>query len=376
VPVTRSFIVGSDRYFGERGALRFDDQIVAARRGGGTYLELPKRTLPGNPQWMLPGAVTLPIEATRQDTIRFYARPKSTRIGTRVDRYALSYFRIVVGLSSPEGITRWTHTARAPFLGGATGDQTVVLCDAAGDIRWLDIETGAVIMRRSLHEAVVACAVQSTRPRRGDTPQNPLSLGEQLIEAISAPGDELVPLQLELLNDLSTIETGAASLGLMQLAVLEASGSPDRALIGKRAAELLSERNDGLEVLVNALASTSIDLPLEPMIRALVRSNPPGAAQALAWRLQDARWPPAALALLAEGLEKIATTRERPLLALFFGRFRCEEPELADAVVAVARALVRLGSVELVKKVASEACDNAAMKERLGATADGTELRP
>jgi outer membrane protein assembly factor BamB len=370
MPVTRSFIVGKEVYFGERGALRFDDQVVKARQGGGTYLELPDRELPGNPQWMVDGATAMPLAATRYDSVRYYAQPKVTKTSTRIDRYALSYFDLAVGLSAPEGATRWVHVANAPFLGGDIGDQTLVLCDAGGDVRWLDLETGSVLMRRTLGEAVIACAVQSERPRPGDTPPNPAKLTEQLALAIDTAGRELIPAQLVLLDDLDAVKTDEATRALMRLAQPRAEDTWDRKPIRRRAAELLASRRKGLAALLDALYDGRLDLPLRPMIDALLASQHPGAARALAWRLQDPRWSREALTRIATALEEVATADELSLLTVFFTRIRCTQPDLERAVVAIARALVRLGRADLVRKVVSEACDNDAMKERLGATAD------
>jgi outer membrane protein assembly factor BamB len=370
MPVTRTFMVGEDLYFGERGVLRFDDQVVRARVGGGTYLELPDRELPGDPQWLLSGATTLPFTSTRRDSVRYYAQPKVTKSSTRIDRYALSYFNIVVGLSAPEGTTRWAHVANSAFLGGAVGDQTLMLCDASGDVRWLDLETGSVLMRRSLDESVIACAVQSERTRPGDVPANPATLPEQLVEAIHARSEALVPAQLVLLDDLDDLKTLAATDALIRLAQPRENDTADRDVVRKRSAELLRGRRHGLEAMVEALYRGRLDLPIQPMSEALTAARHETAARARAWRLQDPRWPPDELTAIAAALESLATRHERSLLAFFFTRVRCTEPSLEEAIVSVARTLVRLGARSLVKKVVSEACDNAAMQERLGATAD------
>lgn len=376
VPVSRSFMVGSEVYFGERGALRFDGEVVSARKGGGTYVELPDRELPGDPRWMVSGSTVLPLTSVRHDSVRYHARPKVTQTSTRIDRYALSYFRIVVGLSSPEGQTRWAHVANAPFLGGAVGDQTLVLCDSAGDVRWLDLETGSVLMGRSLDEAVIACAVQTDRARPDDAPPNPASLPEQLTEAIAATGDPLIPVQLVLLDDLDDLESDAATEALIALARPRPDDPPDREVVRARAAELLAQRRHGLQAILDALYGGRLDLPIGPMADALVAAGQAGGARALVWRLQDPRVPAAALITIANALEVLAGHDERSLLAVFFTRIRCTQPELDEAVLAVARTLVRLGATDLVQKVVSEACDNDAMKERLGATANQKRGRP
>ena len=302
--------------------------------------------------------------------MRYYARPRATRARTRIERYALTFFRIALGLSSPNGTTRWAHTSRAAFLGGATGDQTLVLCDAAGDIRWLDLETGSVLRRRSLNEAVIACAVQSERPRPGDSPPNPAPLEVQLTEAIATEGEALVPMQLELLDDMGRLTTDAATRGLVRLATSSRGDSADRARVRARAAALLSGRRRGLDAAVDTLASGALDIPVGPLVDALVAGRPARAATVLAWRLQDPRWSPSAVTRIAEGLEQLATPQQTRLLVVFFGRIRCLEPALADAVVSVARTLVRLGEGDVVRKVASVACDDSAIKERLDATAN------
>lgn len=376
VPVTRSFMVGSDLYFGERGVLRFDRNVVKARHGGGTYLELPDRELPGDPQWLRAGSVTLPVASTRRDSVRYYAEPRTTPAATRIDRYVLSFFNLAVGLSAPSGNTRWVHASTAAFLGGAVGDQMLVLCDAGGDVRWLDLETGAVIMRRSLEESVLACAVQSRRARPGSVPGNPASLERQLGEAIAMEGLAVLPAQLVLLDDLAALTSAEATLTLIRLAQAPGGASPGRRTVARRADELLRSRRHALEAAVETLYEGRIDLPVGAMTEALVRNETPGAARAFAWRLMDPRWPARDVIAIAEAVEQLATTSERSLLAVFLTRIRCNQPELEPAVTAVARTLIRLGAMDLVKKVVSEACDNAAMKERLDATVNAAAGPP
>ncbi len=375
-PVSRSFMVGEQIYFGERGALLFDEHVVEARRGGGTYLELPQREFPGAPRWLLPGAATLPLAATRRDSVRYFARPVPTATGASIKHYALSYFNLVVGMSAPRGTTRWSHVAQAIFLGGAVGDETLMLCDAGGSVRWLDLQTGAVLLRRSLDEAVIACAVQSERARPADVPANPATLAEQLTEAIGADSHALLPAQFVLLDDLAALEGAPATDALMRLAQPRGDETENRAAVRRRSAELLASRRSGLEAVVETLDRGRLDIPIAPMSEALRAANPPGAARALAWRLQDPRWSPHDLTAIAGALESLATSHERGLLAVFLARIRCAQPELQEPVLAIARALVRLGAGHLVKKVVSEACDNAAMKERLGATAESAAGRP
>jgi outer membrane protein assembly factor BamB len=367
-PVSRALLWGRELFFGEEGVLRFDDHVVDARNGAGSYATLPERIFPGDPQWLLPGDTALPPVAVRYDAVRYYARPEIGKGGApRFRRYALGYYRIALGLSSPDARIRWAYTGSAPILGGAVGPGALTLCDSAGRVRWLDLRTGAPFASASLGESVLACAVSSERPQpKGWSPKSE-PLADQLLRALSAEDEALTPMQLELLDELARRRGPRATAALLAIA-RRSSEAPHRKVLRERAEELLRARRSGLTPLVEAFAGGEV-LPVDAVAEALGAHGGPDAAEALSWALLDPRRPPGEIVPIARALERIAGPSERLALSTFFARIRCDEPELAPAVLAVARALVRLGGASLVRRIARDACDHAPMQQDLQAAA-------
>jgi len=394
-PVSHAFLVGGELYFGENTAVRFDDQIVAARWGGGSRVALPDRRWPGDPKWMVPGSTTLPTMATRDDRIRLHARPRSPASGPRLDDLALRYERLVMGLRAPAGALRWVHTNANTLIGGAATEDSFAICDTGGDVRWLDATTGRLLHRIALGERLVACQVQSERSPGRSTPPAPApSLAEQITKALQTRDIRLLPIQLELLEELATIDGSPVSAQLIALASecapanTPAGQGPPRphGAIGRRARELLAARRSGPEAMVAALAaaqpshepdgSTPLhrgllawaerpQIPVGPLATALQGMDEQRAAPVLAPYLTAPSLPNGELAAVARALEQLATKQQLPWLVEFFARHRCNraDPQLTRAVEAVERGLVRLGRQDFVVKNATESCDRGVTRK-------------
>jgi outer membrane protein assembly factor BamB len=378
VPVTRAFKVGSDLYFGQDLALRFDDRIVAARRGGGTRIALPARNFPPDTPWMLPGSTTPPVQASKADRIRYYALPDAKL-------YALAYERLAIGIEAPSGRTRWVTASDSTFVGGTATADSVALCDTAGLVRWFDLGSGREVHRASLKSRVMACAVQSARAPRRPTGKRSESLVAQLAKAIALRDFGLVPMQLELLDDLARIPGEAATKALIELASTSPGMPPARRAIAIKAAELLGRRRSGAGAMVAALEQAASPpstsgwrwyfepptAPVTELARALAALGETRAAPILARLLDHPGMPSASLEAIAEALTTLAGPSERLRLSAFLLRHRCEprEAPLIGAVLAVARALVRIGARDIVVRVATEACDQEAMRTSLLAVA-------
>jgi outer membrane protein assembly factor BamB len=162
-PVSRAFAVGGAVFVGERSATRFDERIALGARGGATTIELPRPApaLAGDPVWMRPGSDWLTREADAGDKVRLYARPAPQ--GTNVDsgRFVATSFRMARGLDARTGAPVWEHAHEADFLGGAAYRGGFALCDARGEVTFLDAATGAVRGRVALGQPVEACLVQA-----------------------------------------------------------------------------------------------------------------------------------------------------------------------------------------------------------------------
>ncbi len=411
-PVSHAFLVSGDLYFGETTAVRFDEQIVEARRGGGSRVVLPGRQWPGDPKWMLPGSQTLPTGATRNDRIRYYARPHSSATGPRLDDVALSYQRLVIGLRAPQGTTRWVHTGESTFLGGAAAEDSFALCDSAGEVRWLDATTGRQLHRLTLGERLIACIVQSERsPGANGSRAAATPLAQQIATALRTHDIRLLPIQLELLEDLASIDGNAVSAQLIALASEthpsiahgQARRAHPRVALSLRARELLAARRSGADAMLAALApeqprraplaGPSHDPPGLPLARGVLEwGRPPrapvGPLAAALRAMGDQRAAPllahylntpslsyADLAEVALALEQLATTEQLRALIGFFARHRCNRsnPQLSRAVEAIGSGLARLGQRELSTKNATESCDRTATRKGWRSEVSGSE---
>ena len=372
-PISNARVVDGELYFGEDELVRFDERIVEARRDGGTRVKLPARSIPGEPHWLLPGSLSLPPEATREDTIRYFAQPLSDASGSRIDRYALGYRQLVLGLQAPSAAIRWVHVGEHDHLGGDAGRDHVTMCDTAGDVTTLSLLDGSVLERTSLGASLLACSVQSPGAPSAAT-TTPPPLAEQLRRALSVPAPRLHPIQLELLEELARLDGEPASAALIALASDAADGQPEPApAIVRRARKLLARRRTGLAALVAALEQprgSPLERPRIPLteIATAVRDRQVAAAAPALARLLG--WPslsPRQTATVAGALASLAGPDELRALTLFFARMRCDaaHPALERAVIQVARALLRLGNGSLVERVARGSCDQAQMKASL-----------
>jgi outer membrane protein assembly factor BamB len=360
-PISHAFTVGNQLYFGERGAVRFDGNIIDARRGGGTRVGLPERVLPDAPSWRVPGSYALPLAAVRHDSVRYYARPRKNAI----DHYGFGYYHVVMGLSADDGATRWVHHAPHPYVGGWAGEQAYAMCDVSGAIRWLDADTGRVLHTEQLRESLRACVVQSESPPKRDEGE-PLAIEEQLKQAIQRRDSLLLPIQIDLLDDLERIDGPRATKALIDLARHPREGDAPIPL-RERAATILSRRRRGTGALLHALSQPRDDtLPLAAIAGAMRRNLLSEAAPLLARELNELMWDTEALAGAAEALEALAGPNERRALVLFLARLGCD-PAMERASLAVARTLARLGSVDLVRRLATDSCKDSPMSDKLRA---------
>ena len=120
--------------------------------------------------------------------------------------------------------------------------------------------------------------------------------------------------------------------------------------------------------MLSALAAPWTEsLPVAALSRALAASGATAAAPLLAAQLNEPRWGPEEVVAIAAALEQLATSHQRRSLAVFFGRIRCNEPQLSKALSAVARTLVRLGAAHLVTRVVLEGCEDDALETSLKA---------
>jgi outer membrane protein assembly factor BamB len=358
-PLTRASFVDDALYFADGEAVRFDRDIVAARRGGGTRIRLPERVLPGAPRWFASDDEADPPRAW------LFARPEP---GTTpaVEHAAFVSDRFAVGIDAA-GTTRWVHRGAHAFVGGVASPGGYVLCDDHGDIVVVDGASGRATTLAALAESIARCDVAAIPAAR--LPPSPPLL-QQLHAALRDPLPSALEVQLMLIDDLAKIPEDGAVDALIDVARARGahekpSDSSAQQILSAHAAAKLAVARGGKHRLVARLREARRDskegvaphrgLPIGAMASAL--SSEPQlaieAAPALAAFVNDPTLAPseqeAALAVAA----KHGGADSRLALESFVRRQPCAGPHrAADHLIALAsRALERVGATELAVRL-------------------------
>ncbi len=410
-PISHAFLVDGALLLGEQSAIRFDANIVAARRGGGSRLSLPTRHFPGQPYWLRSGAIMAPTAADRRDLVRFHVRPEiqGESGAPRIRRYLLSYHRLAVGLDGRDGSTRWVHTSDELLLDADAAPSSYLLCGRGGTITWIDATDAKVLSQQSLDEQLIACVAQagSSGPPPKAARPSPGSLATQLVKAIGARGPGMLAMQLVLLEDLAGLDDEKATQWLVRLAGTAPSpqepwNEPERharEALRDHAAALLAKRRRGgqqlRQLLREAAESTAPfvrhrGLPVGAMARALASiARTPRASRtsvvALAPFLHDPTLPEAAQAEVATAVALLADRSAsvqpaRRALTSFLARHACaaDDRQVRRAMPLVADRLIQLGASEVVRRAVraqtQEGCEDQEMRGRLYAALEAAGL--
>ena len=376
---SRAFISGGALFFGENGATRFDASIGLASRSRGSIVKLPERELPGAPRWMRPGTDTPPLATAAFDQVRLYARPTASGApGVSGGRYAATYFRVAVGLDATSGAIAWAHAHEAEILGGAAYEGGFALCDAKGDVTFLDARSGRVTGKVELGQPLTSCAVQADAFTQAGSEKTP-SLTEQIAEVARLPDADLVPMQQVLLQELAKIDSPLATRTLIDLA---ASDRTAPALIEAARAALSARRTGADEMLAaldhryDYLAGALRPPPVGPLADALAAMKETRAAALLAAHLGDPATPPDDVRRAAAALIELGGKAEIEPLRRFFVQYRgLGEPEVDSAiqaaVVSSAAALIKIGARDVVAGAATDPFTNIALRPRIAAILAG-----
>ncbi len=208
---SRAFAVGGAVFAGEASVTRFDDRIRSVAQRPALTLPPPLGGLPRAPAWMRSGTEWINREGEATDRINVYARPTASGpMAIDGGHFVVTYFRLAVGLDATSGALAWAHAHRTDFLGGAAYHGGFALCDTAGNVTFLDGETGAVAASVSLGKPVDACVVQAdalTRP----SATNAASRSEQVTEILRLRDARLSPVQSALVRELSRADDRGAT---------------------------------------------------------------------------------------------------------------------------------------------------------------------
>jgi outer membrane protein assembly factor BamB len=347
--VTYALDLDGTLWFGERGFVRFDDKIRFAQSFQGTRFEWKPRELPGKPVWLGSGHEVSRIDRSALPKIRVYAAPNGKEPGTLAGgTYAASYFRVVYGFGQKDGKLLWTDALSADVLGGGAAASGFVFCDANGTVHAYD-PAGRSLAPTPLGAKLVACRVGASGfSISGAKDRGPLA--SQIEKTVGAVDSTMAAAEGLLIDELGKLEDPAVTRILIGFA--ESSRLPPAQR--DAATTLLAGRRSGADDMLAALArhydfiSDEQAPPVGPLADALAAMGEKRAAPLLARHLQDPATSLPDVARAAKALEVLASTAELPALKTFFALYRAtaDEPELFDAVLSVARALVRIGGAE------------------------------
>jgi outer membrane protein assembly factor BamB len=369
--MSRAIAIGGALYFGESALVRFDDAIKLSHKNEAHVVKLPERELPGKPAWYPDGATVLPPAAGAPDSIRFYARPAETndQLGLDSDRFAATYFRIVVGFNGHDGALRWVRTFPAEIIGGDAATAGFAFCDDAGNVWFADARAGGDAGHVSLGVPLKGCVVRGGgfRMKPG---KDSGTVYEQISTAINLREAQMATIQRFLLRELGTGEDPAITKTLLDLAS-DARTQPD---ILAEATNLLAARRTGVEYMLEALERHYDYLsdvvrppPVGPLADALSAVGEKHAAPLLAAHLNDPADTPNDVRRAAHALVTLATGDELPAVRTFFSLYRAtaDEDDLVAAVIDAARILVALDGpegAEIVARAASDPLTEAAVR--------------
>jgi outer membrane protein assembly factor BamB len=375
--VSRAFSHAGKLYFGELGLFRFDEDAWQASKEKATHVSLPTRAFPGDPKWFRPGAELRGKGSDAFDKIALYAAPAAkTPLAIDSGSYVGTYYRIAVGLDAKTGDIAWTRRNGADFIAGSAFDGGTALCDSDGQITVVGAATGATLATRSLGRKVTSCAVEADAlaPASADA-RSENTLAEQLADVAGTADNEMAAMQKMLLAELAKQNDPKATKLLVDLA---ADGRTPEALLPD-VEKALASRRSGAEYMLEALRRHYDFLkdvlrppPVGPLADALGAMKESRAAPALVSHLFDPADTTDAVRRVAAALAEVATKAEVPDLRNFFGLYRttAEDENLAQAVVSVARALVRAGGPDektLVTKGAEDPLTVAVVRMQLAA---------
>jgi outer membrane protein assembly factor BamB len=374
--VSRSMAIGGSLYFGESALVKFDSAIPHAQHGEAHVVKLPERELPGKPMWFPSGVTVLPPTAGAPDAIRFYARPveQSGKLSIDSQRFAATYFRIVVGFDESDASLRWARTLPAEVIGGDAATGGFLFCDVAGNVWFTDGRTGGGSGKVSIGAPLKACIV-SAGSFSVPAGSSSGTLTEQITDAIELREATMATIQRFLLRELGTNESDPTVTKTLLDLASDARTQPE---VLAEARTLLAGRRNGVEYMLAALERHYDFLsdvlrppPVGPLADALASVGERKAAPLLAAHLNDPSDTPNDIRHAAHALLKLATPDELAAVRTFFSLYHstADEDDLVAAAVDAARILVKLGGAEgtsVVEQAARDPLTVPAVREAIG----------
>jgi hypothetical protein len=373
--VSYALNAGGELFFGQDGLVRFDDKIQLGWTNQANRLSLPVRELPGKPEWLGSGYQLSPVTTSARTKIRLYATPVveggALEFGARA--YLATYFRVAMGLDTRTNSLRFARAFEREIVGGAAAASGFLVCDAGGKVFRVG-EDGGDAGQTDFGVELKSCTgdASATRLAAGTAPPK---LAEQIALALDRLDADMAVAERLLVDELSKIDDPLVTKILIDLS--QSSRIPPDLVAAVR--RMLSKRKNGLDYMLAALeqqydfiSGVLLPPPLGPLADALSAAGETRAAPLLARHLNDPANASADVERAALALEKLATPAELQAIRTFFALYRAtaDEPELVRAVIAAARALVRIGAEpgrEIVQRASQDLLTQADVRRALPA---------
>jgi hypothetical protein len=228
------------------GATLLDAQVTSSPDSHS--LKLNPREFPGEPVWPMDGSKPRLPRAT---PVGLYALPvkQEGRLRFSDNAYLATYFEIVVGVDHGTNQLRFaTHLPRT-VTGGIMGKDAATLCLENGNLVRVNMTNGASSPFGSLEARLRACVVSGEQGAAPEGARPPLL--QQIVDTIVETGPDMLAMQRLLLAELALNrgpETTAALLNVAQDPFVSID-------LARKAATLLSERQEGGEQMVEVLVA-------------------------------------------------------------------------------------------------------------------------
>jgi hypothetical protein len=226
------------------GATLIDEQITSSPES--RSLKLEPREFPGEPDWPLDGSKP---RTSRTTPVGIYAYPekKEGRLSFAHGAYLSTYFEVIVGVDQGTNKIRFANHFPRAVAGGAVGSSAGTVCLENGSLWRVNMRDGATAPFGSLESRVRGCVVSGSGGAAPQEERPPLL--EQIVATISETGPDMVSMQHLLLAELSKSSGSETTQALLEVAQ-NPLVSVD---LSRKAAELLSEREEGGPEMVDAL---------------------------------------------------------------------------------------------------------------------------
>jgi len=373
--VSHAQTIGGDLYFGQMGLTRFDEKIGAAQRQAANFLALPKKQVPGDPEWYKDGTAVYTPSDSATTKIHLWARPAASGegLGVAANTYVAGYFSVVFGLDAKDGSLKWTRALGGDIVGGAAAADGFALCDATGKVWGVGSGGQAPAPLANLGKPLTACVVQADT--LGTSGEAEDSVAEQIQAVLDTHRPSLATAYSFLVEELPNIQDPLVTKILIDL-IEHPRTVPS---LAKRAGVLLAKQRTGVEYMLAALErhydflSGNRPPPVGPLAVALAAIGDRNAAPLLAKHLNDPATATKDVPLVASALAELASSSETDELKTFFALYRAtaDEAPLVEAVVKVAQTLIRVGGPsgqEMVEFAATDPLTHPTVRSKLTET--------